>query len=445
MRVWIPILVLGVIGLITGGVLAITHLHRTVGLGGIGLGALLILIGLGGGILRGGLLRGRPVRVEERKTVVRTGQRGQARKAIIAVAVVILIGLGTFYGTTYLTQLQPGGQPPPTGNSGQTSLQTSVVTSNPSGTTTSVSGSITTFQPSSASSSTATTHTTTGTTISTSTQSGSGSGTTSSTSSTTTTSSVSTLTATSSTSQQTQSLTQSTTASIDCLSSTKSLDGSAINYNASGTSEIVSLTTQRSSDVIVVFASTVSYPEKSNGAPPAVTRIGDGTGSLSFHDRASFVTPGSDSEGNKFSEEEWYAIAPVPLANDPITVTLASQTSVLTIIAFAVSGANTNSPFDPNLPSPVGVSGTTQGTISAAVSTDCSSDLIIGGAIDVNPQLGTGQGYTLIQSDRDASLAQDTVAEYMLVSSPQTKLEVSFTTVSQPLTYTWLIIADAFN
>ncbi len=89
--------------------------------------------------------------------------------------------------------------------------------------------------------------------------------------------------------------------------------------------------------------------------------------------------------------------------------------------------------------------GTTQGTISAAVSTDCSSDLIVGGAIDVNPQLGTGQGYTLIQSDGGISQAQSIVAEYMLVSAPQAKLEVSFTSVSQPFTYTWLIIADAFN
>jgi hypothetical protein len=226
-----------------------------------------------------------------------------------------------------------------------------------------------------------------------------------------------------------------------------SLDGSAINYNASGTSGVVSLATHQASDVIVVFASAVSTPEGSNSVPPAVTKVEDGSGSLSFHYRDSFVTFVSDSFGNKFSEEEWYAIAATPLANDPITVTLASSTSVLTIIAFAVSGANTNSPFDPNLPVPVGVSGTTQGTISAAISTDCSSDLIIGAAIDVNPQLGTGQGYTLIQSDGGSLQAtgQDPIAEYMSTSAPQTKLEVSFTSVSQPFTHTWLIIADAFN
>ena len=439
MRVWIPILVLGVIGLITGGLLVVLHAHRTIGLGGIGLGALLILVGLGGGILRG-----RSVRVEDRKTVVRTGQRGQARKAIIAVLVVILIGVGTFYGTTYLAGLQSGGQSPSTGNSGQTSQQISVATSNPSSTTTSDSGSITTFQPSTTSSST-TTSTTASTTISTSTQSSSGSGTVGSTSSTsTTTSSVSTLTGTSSTSQT---LTRSTTASSDCLASTKSLDGSAINYNASGTSGVVSLTTHRSSDVIVVFASAVTYPEGNKSTPPVVTRIQDGTGSLSFHYRDSFVTFVSDSGGNKFSEEEWYAIAPGPLANDPITVTVASQTSVLTIIAFAVSGANTNSPFDPNLPVPIGVSGTTQGTISAAVSTDCSSDLIIGAAIDVDPLLGTGPGFTLIQSDGGSLQAtgQDPIAEYILVSAPQTKLDVSFPSGFQPFTHTWLIIADAFN
>ena len=53
----------------------------------------------------------------------------------------------------------------------------------------------------------------------------------------------------------------------------------------------------------------------------------------------------------------------------------------------------------------------------------------------------------MIQSDGGSLQAtgQDPIAEYILVSAPQTKLDVSFASGSQPFTHTWLIIADAFN
>jgi hypothetical protein len=104
MRPWLPILLLGVVGLAVGGALVILRLHHTIGLGGIGVGGVLIIIGLGGG-----LLRGRGVRAEDKKTMTQTRQQGGGRKAIVAILVIIVIGVGTFYGTSYLSSVQPGG------------------------------------------------------------------------------------------------------------------------------------------------------------------------------------------------------------------------------------------------------------------------------------------------------------------------------------------------
>ena len=218
-----------------------------------------------------------------------------------------------------------------------------------------------------------------------------------------------------------------------------------INYSASGTSGTVTLTTHKSHDVIIVFASAISTPEGSDNAPPAVAGIIDSSGSLVFNQRASYVTVVPDHGNDRISEEEWYAVAASPLSSDLIKVTLSSNTQELSIIGFAVSGANASSPFDPNLPGPVGVSGQTQGGISAAISTVCSNDLVIGAAVTVNPTLGAGTGYTLIASDNGGSLAQDAAAEYAIVSSLQRGLPVTFSSETQPFPPTWLVIADALN
>ena len=159
------------------------------------------------------------------------------------------------------------------------------------------------------------------------------------------------------------------------------------------------------------------------------------------------VTPVADSGKNFFSEEEWYAISNAPLSKDSIVVSLTSETVLLTVLAFAVSGANTSAPFDQSPSLPVRVAGSTQGTISAALSSTCPDDMIIGGASmkTPSPGPGTGPGYTLIQSDDGLSIVQDPAAEYQIVSSVQTDLQVSFTNEFQPFLSTWIVIGDALN
>jgi hypothetical protein len=197
--------------------------------------------------------------------------------------------------------------------------------------------------------------------------------------------------------------------------------------------------------VVIVFASVLNYPIRSDTAPPDVTGVSDGTGSLSFHKRLSTVSSVPNGQNDTFSEEEWYAVVSRPLTSDDISVNLSGDSGLLTMIAFGVSGASVSSPFDMSSGVPVGVTGTTQGTISAAVTTSCSNDMIIGGAAMYTRTPGAGSGYTLIQSDNGNSTIQDPISEYQLVSSPQTSLEVSFTGQTSPFTETWIIIADAIG
>jgi hypothetical protein len=369
MRPWLPILLLGVVGLAVGGALVILRLHHTIGLGGIGVGGVLIIIGLGGG-----LLRGRGVRAEDKKTMTQTRQQGGGRKAIVAILVIIVIGVGTFYGTSYLSSVQPGG-------SSSASLS---ITSTPS----------------------------------------SGSG---------------TLSSTSQSSVQTTSLASCSTAFQIAL------DGSAIEYTGSGSSASVFLTTNKSPDVIVLYVTVVDSPMGSDSAPPVVSNITDGSALLSFHKRASIVTSSANAGLDKFSVEEWYAIASGTLSNDSIIVKTARSTPLITIIAFGISGANTASPFDSTSLVPSSGTGASNGTISVTISTKSPDEMIIGGAGMSSVSPAAGSGYALIGSDGGQSLAQDPIAEYGVTCAAGSNYSVSFNGEHSGLegTQTWVMIADA--
>jgi hypothetical protein len=236
-----------------------------------------------------------------------------------------------------------------------------------------------------------------------------------------------------------------TSSTSACPGGTESLDGSVINYNASGVSDSVRLTTHRAPDIIIVYVSVLNNPVSSASIPPSVATIVDGSATLTFQRRASVTTTVPNAGNNTFSEEEWYAVASVPLNNDPILVKLSANTTVLTTVAFGVSGANPSSPFDPNSQLPVEVTGTTTGTVSAAVVTSCPGDMIIGGAAMSSDHPTAGSGLTLIQSDNGNSPGQDPIAEFATVASPQSNFQVSFNGEDLSGTQTWIVIADAIS
>jgi len=103
MKPWPVLLALGVIALATGAVMVLLQYHHTVGLGAVGLGVLLLAAGAGLAYLDR-----KTVKVTDQKAAVPTKLQGSLRKALIAVLVVVVIGVGTFYGASYLGSVQPG-------------------------------------------------------------------------------------------------------------------------------------------------------------------------------------------------------------------------------------------------------------------------------------------------------------------------------------------------
>lgn len=204
------------------------------------------------------------------------------------------------------------------------------------------------------------------------------------------------------------------------------IDGSGV-VSATGTSAtVVGLTTSNADDLIYVSVSIIGTDSVSS-----VTNSGT---ALTWSQRGA-LTDGSDER-----IETWWAIAPTADTRD-ITVSFASSNTFI-VVAFGISGVNTDEPFDPNLGSPVtgSGSGTTQ---SVTLSTVNPNDLLIG-AIAVKvpsggaPAPSAGTGYTTIQSTNETTLGG--AAEYKQVTSPQTSTTIDFSTSTS---VTWAMIGDA--
>lgn len=104
MKLWPILLALGVIALATGAAMVLLQYHHTVGLAAVGLGIVLLLAGVAMAYLG----RNAPKVVDKQTVVPPAKRQGSLRKALIAVVVVVIIGVGTFYGTSYLGSIQPG-------------------------------------------------------------------------------------------------------------------------------------------------------------------------------------------------------------------------------------------------------------------------------------------------------------------------------------------------
>ncbi len=146
--------------------------------------------------------------------------------------------------------------------------------------------------------------------------------------------------------------------------------------------------------------------------------------------------------GSQFIQT-WYAIASAPLSSDSISVV--SQSSGETwygVVAFGVSGANLQAPFDPlsGLPK-------LQNNINCPQSDPCNTgvstsanDLVFqfGGDTGYTTQT-VGTGFTLIQAN---AVGQDAYAQYEIASSPLSSATLSFGT-SQVSDFG--VIADAIQ
>jgi hypothetical protein len=184
------------------------------------------------------------------------------------------------------------------------------------------------------------------------------------------------------------------------------LDGKDFaNKSTPTTSASVTLTTTQANDVIILDI-------VQNGT--SVSSVTDAAG-LIWHQRAVTGT-------GVQTIYEYYAIAPSALSADAITVNFAGAASYADLNAFAVSGANTSSPFDSNVSVPA-----TPASSTGVVTTSNANDLIVAGyRFGANAAPAAGSGWTAINAGGNYYLS-----EYQIVSSTQAGLVATASTSDQ--------------
>lgn len=191
------------------------------------------------------------------------------------------------------------------------------------------------------------------------------------------------------------------------------IDKSSTNYANSGTTVSVTLTNCAANDLIIVMGSVHSN---------TVTGVTDNLGShLSWAQRDTV-----DSSGHQRISEWWATYS----AGGTITITVTFPSDTyLSVVAFAISGANTATPFDTHTGVPyLASSGSVSAPSVTGVSTTNPNDLIIGfeGSRSATTETASGTGFSLIGTA--VSAAGNGAAESAVVTSALNGATVSFGT-----------------
>lgn len=208
----------------------------------------------------------------------------------------------------------------------------------------------------------------------------------------------------------------------------------AIQRIASGTSITLTISTTNPGDLIYACAYTINYN-------PIVT-LG-GTSSLSWTSRGTDTYTSSSNYGKM---ECWYAISTGTLSSKTVTFTADRASGGMMVMVFAISGANTISPFDPSFNSAVHKHDYNNGAImtpTVSISTTHADDMIIGfiGKMD-NSISNQGSGYTRIDHIEGGSNPGTSSAdEYQIVAGTKSNFAVSFSESSSR----WIVMADAIK
>src|SRR6267143_368932 len=208
------------------------------------------------------------------------------------------------------------------------------------------------------------------------------------------------------------------------------IDGSNIAGCSNATASCsTSLSTTKSNDVIIVFASETLDVQTS-----CTFGVSDAAG-LTWIVRSPVVF----GRNNRDQLQEWWTRSTNVLTSDSITESISGcGTNYNGLQVFAISGANVNSPFDPNsaLPGTGGDgSGGQQSLTSVSISTSNPTDMVFAGV-----QHGTGavanpgSGFTSIISTGGYG------AEYKITSASLSNSAVTF---SFSVSSYWQMIADA--
>lgn len=223
-------------------------------------------------------------------------------------------------------------------------------------------------------------------------------------------------------------------------SGTLALDGSATGTWSTGSSFTITATTANTNDVIVLWI--VTYK---SGSSITVSSISDSLGKVTWQSaaRTSYV---ACSAAQETTQTEWYGIAATAITSDVITVTLSATPTLASGEEFAVTGANTLSPFDPNANVPKTAVGTCTATTAAptvsGLSTTNPNDFIFaayGGYTSATETAGAFAGTAGTLMKTVAGTGDSLATEYRIVAAAETSQSCAFGTAT---TY-WGILCDA--
>lgn len=187
------------------------------------------------------------------------------------------------------------------------------------------------------------------------------------------------------------------------------------------------ITTSSTNDILIAI-----YKNDFDG-PAQVTSVSD-TAGLTWTSRKVLTWASGNADG-----ETWYAVAPSTLTSDTVTVHYSSSTHAPRVVVFAVSGANTVTPFDANASLPDGTAqNATTTSVANTISTSNANDLIFNvfGA-DTPGAITRPSGFS--QATASGSI---TDVSYKVVSATQSSLGITYTYATAAPSY---LITDAIK
>lgn len=213
------------------------------------------------------------------------------------------------------------------------------------------------------------------------------------------------------------------------------LDAAAANSGGgNAVSGSVTLSTSTAHDVIVLCVFNESGSHNGNN-PIAISSVSD-TAGLSWAKRSSKTF-------GKGAVEIWYAIATATLSSDTITFNFASTTDDWSCMAFAVSGADTSSPWDTNGALPASNNGS-GGTPDVLVSTTARNAFVFafGGSESYFSSSSPQSPLTAVAAPSNTAWGQEfasSLAAYVIESSTQSNLTLTYNYISGA----WGMLGDA--
>ena len=196
----------------------------------------------------------------------------------------------------------------------------------------------------------------------------------------------------------------------------------------------ITLSTSVAHDVIVLCVFNELGSHNGNN-PIAISGVSD-TAGLTWTKRSSKTF-------GKGAVEIWYAIASAMLSSDTITFNFASTTDDWSCMAFAVSGADTSSPWDTNGALPASNDGL-GGTPSVSVSTTARNAFVFAfaGSESYFSSSSPQAPLTAVTAPSNTAWGQEfasSLAAYAIETSPQSSLSLTYNSISGA----WGMLGDA--